>query len=138
MASDAANSIEQAWAQMDISVNIPWEQLWTDLEKLTESANTSWETLHALNKEGIDVKQWKEFTTALDKVDLSTLSDAQLSEYAQGLDTIGNSLTVVNGKITANGKAVEAVAKLQSMAVQASIDATKQELQNKKIELEAQ
>ena len=138
MATDAANSIEQAWAQMDISVNIPWEQLWTDLEKLTKSANTSWETLHALNKEGIDVKQWKEFTTALDEVDLSTLSDEQLVAYAQGLDTIENSLTVVNGKITANGKAVEAVAKLQSMAVQASIDATKQELQNKKIELEAQ
>lgn len=137
MAKDAADSIEQAWAQMDISVDIPWEQLWTDLEKLTESAKTTWEAFHALNDEGLDVKQWKEFTTNLDKVDLSQLSDTQLADYANGLNTIAGSLDVVNGKIKMSGNAMQTLAKLQSDAVQASINATKQELTNKKIELEA-
>ncbi len=137
MAKDAADGIEQAWAQMDISIDIPWEQLWTDLEKLTESANATWEAFHALNDEGLDVKQWKEFTTALDKVDLSQLSDEDLGAYAGALNTIAGNLDVVNGKIKASGEAMQALAELQSKAVQASINATRQELTNKKIELEA-
>ena len=137
LAKDAAKSIELAWAQMDISIDIPWAQLWEDLEKLTESANTTWEAFHALGEDGLDVKQWKEFTTALDKVDLSQLSDEDLGAYADGLNTVAANLEVVNGKITTNGKAMETLAELQSKAVQASINATKQELTNKKIELEA-
>jgi len=73
----------------------------------------------------------------LDNIDYDVFSTEQLAEYSNALNTIADSLTVVNGKIYANGEAVESVAKLQELSVQASIEATKQELINKRTELEA-
>ncbi len=137
IAEDAASSIEEAWNQLDISIDIPWETLWDDFEKLTDRAKTARETVASLaSGEGIDASGWKEFTTMFDDIDFSAFDTNQLAEYSNALDTIAGSLEVVNGQIYANGEAVESIADLEEMAIQASIEATRQELTNKKLELE--
>ena len=138
MAEDAADSIEQAWGTMDISMNIPWKELWDSFEKLTERVRTARETLGELaNGKGISPEQWKEFTTMFDNIDFEGLDAAQINQYASSLNMVAGNLKVINGQLYANGDAIESIAELERAAIQASIEATKVELINKQIELEA-
>lgn len=138
LAESSAASIEKAWNSMEISIDIPWKQLWEDFEKLTDRARTARETLAEMAEgEGVDASGWKEFTTMFDDIDLSAFDDTQLLQYANALDTIAGSLEVVDGQIYANGEAIKSIAELEEMAIQASIEATRQELLNKQLELEA-
>lgn len=138
MSLDASSSIENAWNSLEISIDIPWEQLWDDFEELTDRVRTTRETLASLTSdEGIDPDQWKEFTTILDDIDFSAMDADQISQYADALDTVAANLKVVDGQIYANGEALESIADLEEAAIQASIQKTKVELMNKQIELEA-
>ena len=138
MSMDASSSIENSWNTMDISIDIPWEQLWSDFEELTDRVKTTRETLASLTSgEGIDPDQWKDFTTMLDDIDFSAMNADQISQYADALDVVAANLKVVDGQIYANGEALESIASLEEAAIQASIQKTKVELMNKQIELEA-
>ena len=138
MAEDAADSIEQAWGTMDISMDIPWKELWESFEKLTERVRTARETLGELIEgKGISPEQWKEFTTMFDNIDFEGLDAAQINQYVSALNTVADNLVVINGQLYANGSAIEHIAELERAAIQASIEATKVELINKQIELEA-
>lgn len=138
MAQDAANNIESAWNSLDISIDIPWEQLWSDLEETTERTRVMWETFHELSSgEGISIDKWKEFTALLDDIDMSALDAGQLTQYASALDGVENSLSVVNGQVLVNQAAVEKLAELERLVAEAQIEQTRQELTNKKYELEA-
>ncbi len=138
LAESATASIEKAWNSMDISIDIPWKNLWDEFEKLTDRARTAWESVFDIkSEEGMDPDQWKNFTKLFDDIDFDVFDDTQLLQYAAALDQIADSLTVVNGNIYANGEAVESIAQLEEMALQASIQATRQELVNKQLELEA-
>ena len=134
----AKTAIEQAWSTMDLSADIPWQQLWDNFDKLTEKVKTAREAAVELVKgEGLDISKWKELTLIFDKIDYSAFDSSQLAQYSAALDVIADSLTVVEGKIYANGKAVNTVADLEKLAIQAQIQATRQELINKQLELEA-
>lgn len=138
LAESAAASIEKAWNSMDISIDIPWKNLWEDFEKMADRTKIAWESVFDIKSEnGMDPDQWKNFTKIFDDINFDVFDDKQLLQYANALDTIADSLTVVNGQIYANGEAVESIAQLEEQAVQASIEATRQELINKQLELEA-
>ena len=138
LAQNASASIEKSWNSMEISIDIPWDQLWDDFEKLTKRAKTARETLASLaSGDGIDANGWKDFTTMFDDINFDAFDTSQLLEYAGALDNIAGSLEVVNGQIYANGEAVNTIAQLEEAAIQASIEATRQELINKQLELEA-
>jgi hypothetical protein len=123
---------------MDLSADIPWQQLWDNFDKLTEKVKTAREAAVELVKgEGLDISKWKELTLIFDKIDYSAFDSSQLAQYSAALDVIADSLTVVEGKIYANGEAVNTVADLEKLAIQAQIQATRQELINKQLELEA-
>lgn len=138
LAEDAAASVESAWNNMKISIDIPWKTLWDDFEKLEERALHARETLVGmLSEDGIDKNTWKDFTEQLDSIDFSNFNIEQLDQYSNALDNIAESLKVVDGQIYANGEAIQTVAQLEEAAMQASIQSTKVELINKQLELEA-
>lgn len=138
LAEDAATSVENAWNQMEISIDIPWETLWKDFEELEKRALNARETLAGmLSEDGIDKSTWRDFTEQLDHIDFGNFNADQLDQYATALDNIAGSLKVVDGQIYANGEALQTVAQLEEAAMQASIQSAKVELINKQLELEA-
>ena len=138
IALNAAKHIEKAWNAMDISSDIPWSTLWSDLEKLTKRVRTAANTYYDLaSGKGISIDKWKEFTTLFDNIDYSAMNPEQIKAYGQALDLVANNLTVVNGQIYANGEAIRSIEQLEELAIQASVEQTRQELINKRTELEA-
>ncbi len=141
ISEETADAIEDCWNSLDISVDIPWETLWKDFEKSTERVNEfriAWSKMASGSRSsGLSESEFKSFTTMLDKINYENFDDAQLNQYAESLNTIAGSLTVVNGQIYANGEAIKNIADLEQAAMEAGIKTTRQELINKKLELEA-
>lgn len=139
LAESAKNSIEDAWNSLDISSDIPWENLWNNLEELTKRAKTANETLISItNGDGIDISDWKDFTTLFDKIDFDSLDASQIDQYSNALNSMAGNLEVVNGKIYTSKDAIATVTDMERQAIEVSIEATRQELLNKQMEIEAQ
>lgn len=139
IAQNAAYSIQKAWESMAISADIPWKTLWETLEKTTERLRTVGAVyVDVLSGEGADFSNWKEFTELFDNIDFSHMSDETIAAYGNALEAISENLTVVNGKIYANAEAIQTIGQVERMIAEESIEATRQELRNKQIELEAQ
>lgn len=136
-AKSAVAAIDKAWGSLDKSFDKTWKVLLEEYDKITERTQIVRTTLDSLaSGEGIDYDQWKSFVTLLDDVDLSAFDTSQINQYADAVQKVSENLYVQNGMLYANADAVGTIADLEEQLATIQIEATKQELINKKTELE--
>lgn len=136
-AKSAVNAIDKAWGQLEKSFDKTWKVLLEEYEQITERTEIVRTTLGELaSGEGIDYDQWKAFVTLLDDVDLEAFNTEQIESYAAAVQKVSENLYVQNGMLYANADAVSTIADLEEQLATIQIEATKQELINKRTELE--
>lgn len=136
-ARSAENSIEEAWGQLDKSYEKTWAVLLEEYEDIVSRTETVRDTLGGLTSgDGIDYDQWKSFVTLLDDVDTTAFDTKQVEKYSNAVQKVADSLYVENGMLYANADAIENIAQLEESLADIQIEATKQELINKRTELE--
>ena len=136
-AKSAVASIDKAWGQLEKSFDKTWKVLLEEYEEIVERTETVRTTLAELGSgEGIDYDQWKSFVTLLDDVNLEAFSTEQVEAYAAAVQKVSENLYVENGMLYANAEAISNIADLEEYLATAQIEATKQELINKRTELE--
>ena len=136
-AKSAVTSIDKAWGQLEKSFDKTWKVLLEEYEEIVERTEIVRTTLAELSSgEGIDYDQWKSFVTLLDDVDLEAFSTEQVEAYAAAVQKVSENLYVENGMLYANAEAISNIADLEEHLATVQIEATKQELINKRTELE--
>jgi hypothetical protein len=136
-AKSAVSAIDKAWGQLEKSFDKTWKVLLDEYEKIVERTEIVRTTLGELaSGEGIDYDQWKSFVTLLDDVDLESFDTEQIEAYAAAVQKVSENLYVQNGMLYANADAVSTIADLEEQLATIQIEATKQELINKRTELE--
>lgn len=140
MSEDATTYISNLWGNLDYSSDIPWKNLFDQLEKIEEKADSTYSTLgKLLSGDGIDYSTWKDWTsTVLDNIDVTEMSVEQLERYTQALDDINNSMYIENGLLKLNGDALQNIGNVEEEVAAIQKEAMRQQLINKRDELQAE
>ena len=136
-AESSSDAIAQAWANLEVATNKTWASIYETLEKATDRVYKIRTVLNSAS-DGLDYDELKEFNLLLDNINYSALNPEQAKKYSQGLKTITNSMYEINGVVYLNEQGLKAVAEVEEVLMENTIESMKLELMAKKQELEAQ
>ena len=134
---DATSAIEMSWGTLPYSADIVWSDLFEQYEKITKRTNTLYDSLHKLSSgEGLSYKEFEEFATLLDNVNLEGFDADQVDAYSKAIDGVTASLNVKNGAIYASTGAVQDMINLEKTLADIEKEQIRQTLISKRTELE--